>query len=435
VNINDPALVTLSTSPTLKQVSGFNGGVLAEYTPITNSGGVETASYYTFQWSTTANFTNIAGSKRFPANGTHNNIWLLNSLTNGNSYYFRAYGTSNGTLQGPFSPVVGPVTIGAPTTGDVVTGAISFAATQMGPLYTGFLDQGTGAFYGQYFAAPANTQTYTIQVPPGSDYLFLGIVDQNNDGVVDANDVTNTGNGSSQPIVVVSGPVSNNNLTLPSTNGIATVTTQSIQTITSSGTTQSYALNFNINGLIKQPVGVTLVSGPNLITPVDIAICGGSGSNCSQGFDISFNLNGTSPNVGDTYTFDIVYSDGTTDVLSASVTAVLSAYATGLSPQTGLSSSVTPTFTWTDPANASNYAYQFSLSNSPGGTIWQIPGGGITSKGFASTVTSIPWGTDPTGGGSVPTVGSLTLNSQYTWQIGAEDSYGNQAITEVQYQP
>ena len=436
VGLADPSPVVLSTSPTLNNVSGFNNAALVEYTPITNGSGVETATYYVVQWNTQQDFLGAGGQKTFAANGTHNNIWLLhNNLTNGNTYYFRAYGVSGGTAQGPYSPIVGPVMIGAPTVGDNVTGTVSFTATPTGPLYTGFLNQGTGAFYGQYFSSPSNAQPYSIDVPPGSDYLFLGIVDQNQDGIVDAGDVTNTGNGSSAPIVVVSGPISSNNLTLPSSNGIATVTTQAIQSITSSGTTQSYTLDFDINGLIKQPVSVTLVSGPNLIAPVDIAICGGSGSNCSQGYQFSVNLNSTSPNVGDTYTFDVTYSDGSTDVLSAAVTAVLNAYATGLSPQTGLSSSQTPTFSWTDPANPGSYAYQFLLSDPNSNTIWQIPGSSVGSKGFSSAITSITWGTDPTGGGSTPTVGSLTLNSLYTWQIGAEDSDGNEAITQVQYQP
>ena len=437
VTLNDPAPVTLATAPTLTQVSGMNQAALIQFVPIT-SGGVETANAYILQYSTTPNFSTFS-QKQFFANGTHNNYWLLHGLTNGSSLYFRAYGASNGTATGPFSPVFGPVTISAPTVGNTVTGTVSFtnsnAPNLPGPMYIGFLDQGTGAFYGQYFPGPQSVQPYSIQVPSGSDYLFLGIVDQNNDGVVNANDVTNTGNGSSQPIVVVSGTLSNNNLNLPSTNGIATVTTQAIQSIVSSTTTQSYALRFHINGLIKLPVAVRLVSGPNLITPVDIAICGGSGSNCAQGFQVSFNLNVTSPNAGDAYTFDVTYSDGTSDVLTASVTAVLSGYATGLSPQTGLGSSVTPTFTWTDPFNPGSYAYQFQLTDSNNHILWQIPGSAVASNGFSSAITSIQWGTDPTGGGSTPSVGSLTLNSLYDWQIAAQDSYGNQSVTQVQYQP
>lgn len=434
VTLNDPATVTLTTAPILKSVSGFNNGALVAYTPLTNSSGVETATYYTLQWSSTPTFTTIAGSKHFPATGTHINLWFLNTLTNGNVYYFRAYGTSPGTVAGPFSSVSNPVLIGAPTVGNVVTGSVSFAAPATGPLYVGFYDQGTSNFYGQYFAAPVSAQPFTIQVPTGSDYLFIGEVDQNADGAIDTNDITNTGNGSTLPITAISGPATLS-LPLPSANGIASVTTQTYQTIASGNTSLSYNLSFRVNGLIKQPVTVTLASGPNLITPVDIAICGGAASNCGQGFQITFNLNSTSPNVGDTYTFDVTYSDGTFGTLNASVNAVLSAFPTNLAPQTGGGTSTTPTFTWTDPLNASNYSYLFYINDANGNTIWQIPGSNSASTGFSSATTSILWGTDPTGGGDTPSVGSLTLDATYQWQITVQDSNGNAAATQVQYQP
>jgi hypothetical protein len=436
VTLSDPATVILTTAPTLKSVSGINNGAIAEYAPITNSSGVEMATYYTFQWSTSPTFATIAGSKRFPANGTHINVWFLNGLTNGSVYYFRTYGTSPGTVAGPYSQTIGPVTIASPTIGNTVTGSVSFAAPATGPMYVGFYNQGTGDFYGQYFAAPVSAQPYTIQVPTGSDYLFVALVDQNNDGAVNANDITNISNGSSQPITIISGNLTNENLTLPSDNGIATVTTQDYQTIVSGTASQSYNLSFQVSGLIKQPTAVTLVSGPNLITPVDVAICGGTGSNCGQGFQITFNLNGTSPGVGDTYTFDVTYSDGTTGTLTAGVTAVLSAFPTSLAPQTGTSVSTTPTFTWTDPVNASSYSYQFYINDSNGNPVWQLPGSNATNtSGFSSAITSITWGTDPTGGGSNPLVGSLTLGTTYQWQITVLDSNGNAAVTQVQYQP
>ena len=431
----DPAPVTLTTAPTLITVAGFNSGAMAQYKPITNSGGLEMATYYTFQWSTSSTFATIAGSKRFFANGTHSNVWFLHGLTNGSLYYFRVYGTSAGTLQGPYSAVVGPVLITAPTVGNTVTGSVSFAGLPGGPLYVGFYDQGTAAFYGQYFSSPISPQTFTIQVPSGSDYLFVGVVDQNNDGAINANDITNTGNGTSQPITVISGNTSNENLTLPSADGIASVTTQNFESISPGGNSQNYNINFQVNGLIKQPVAASLVSGPNLITPVDIAICGGPGSSCNQGFQISFNLYGTSPAVGDNYVFNVAYSDGTTGALIASVTGVLNSFASNLAPQTGTSSSVTSTFSWTDPLNASSFTYQFYMNDSNSKAIWQIPTTNSTSNGFGSSITSIPWGTDPTGGASAPTVASLTPGAIYTWQITVQDNNGNTTVSQVQYQP
>jgi hypothetical protein len=434
VALSDPAPVTLTTAPTITAATGFSLGAMIQYKPII-SNGVETATYYTLQWSYYPDFSVIAGNKRFFANGTHSNIWFLHGLTNGNSVYFRAYGTSGGTAVGPYSATVGPVFVSAPTLGNIVSGNVSFAATPTGPLYVGFYDQSSAAFYGQYFPSPASAQAYTIMVPTGSNYLFLAVLDQNNDGAINTNDITNTGNGTQQPTIAISGNTANENLTLPSANGIASVTTQNSQQLSTTAITQNYSVIFQVNGLIKQPVAASLVSGPNLITPVDIAICGGPGSSCTQGFQIYFNLYGTSPLPGDSYVFNITYSDGTQGTLNASVTAVLNAFPTNLSPQTGFGVSTTPNFTWSDPASASNYTYQFFMNDPNGNTIWQVPASNSTSNGFSSATTSLAWGVDPTGSGSVPKVTNLTLGTTYLWQITVLDSNGNAAGTQVQYQP
>ncbi len=446
VSLSDPGTVTLSSAPTLQGVGGFNNGVIAQYKAITSSG-VEQPTSYTMQWSTTSSFTAIAGSQTFHANGTHSNVWLLNdstnasqctscsTLSNGNVYYFRVYGTSAGTATGPYSNVFGPVTIGAPTGGNTVVGSVSFTGTATGPLYTGFYDQNTGYFYGEYFANPVSAQAYSVQVPTGSNYLFVGIVDQNNNGVIDTGDVQDTGDGNSQSLTVISGPTSNENLTLSGAAATATLTTQDFLSTSSGGSSQSYSLNYKVDGLVKQPVAVSLVSGPNVISPVDIGLCGAVGSSCGNGFQINFNIGATVPNVGDTYTFNITYSDTSTGTLTPSVSAVLGAFATSLAPQTGTSTSTTPTFTWNDPANASNYIYSFSLCCSSNSNIWNIPGDNSNSNGFASSITSITWGADPTGGGSTPSISSLVLGTNYSWQIQVQDSNGNSAVTQVPYQP
>jgi large repetitive protein len=435
VTLSDPATVILTTAPTLTSVSPFNTGVFVQYRPITNGVGLEMATYYMLEWSTSPTFATLDGTKRFFPNGTHSNVWLLRGLTNGSVYYFRAYGTSGGTSSGPFSQIVGPILITAPTVGNVVTGSVSFAATPTGPLYVGYYDQGSGAFYGQYVVSPVSAQPFTIQVPTGSDYVLLGVLDQNNDGAIGENDITNTGNGSSTPVTAILGATANQSLTLPSADGIASVTTQNLESVVGSVATQNYNINFTVNGLVKRPVAVSLVSGQNLITPVDIAICGGSGSTCGQGFQISFNLYGTSPAVGDTYVFNVTYSDGTLGTLNAAVTAVLNGFAANLAPSTGTGVSTTPAFSWTDPLSAAAYTYQFYLTDSNAKVIWQIPQTNAASNGFSSAITTIPWNVDPSGGGSLPSVPSLTLGTTYSWQILVQDGNGNSTATQVQYQP
>jgi hypothetical protein len=441
VTLVDPATVTLTAAPTLQGVAGLNTGALAQYSPLKNSNGVEPATSYTLQWSTTSTFTAVAGSQTFAATGTGGtNVWLLNGLTNGSVYYFRTYGTSSGG-NSPYSSIIGPITIGAPTGGNTVSGAVSFSGTATGPLYTGFYNTTTGAFYGEYIANPVSPQAYTVQVPTGSTYFFVGFLDQNKNGVIDAGDVSNTQGNMTN--TVITGNTTGVNLTLPSVNSTVTVTTQNYQSTSSSGSSQSYDLSFQVAGAIKLPVAVTLATstnadGANIITPMDIGVCSGGNNGCGQGFQVNVSLNSVSPSVGDTYTFNVTYSDGTTGTLTATVTGVLSAFATNLLPNCTTactSTSTTPTFTWTDPANASNYTYQFYLSSNNGGTIWQIPGNNSNTNGFSNSITSITWGTDPTGGGSTPTIPNLVLGTSYQWQIQLQDSNGNQATTQVNYQP
>jgi len=124
---------------------------------------------------------------------------------------------------------------------------------------------------------------------------------------------------------------------------------------------------------------------------VDVAICGGTGSNCGQGFQITFNLNSTSPGRGrylhvqcHLQRWDDWHSD-------AAVTAVLSAFPFNLAPQTGAGAGTTPTFTWTDPANAritATVLYERFERES----YLQLPGSNATnSSGFSSAITSITW--------------------------------------------
>jgi len=445
ITLSNPTTVTLTAGPTLQGAAGFNTGAFVAFKPIENSSSVEMATSYTLQWSTTSTFTAVAGSKSFPAIGTNSNVWFLNGLTNGTVYYFRAYGTSAGTAVSAYSSTIGPVTIGANATGSTVSGAVTFTGTATGPMYAGLYDQATGVFYGEYIASPVSAQAYTVTVPTSSTAVYqpVAVLDQNNDGEIDAGDLQNTNGNGNSSLIAVTGNTTGVNITLPSAGSTATVTTSNYKSTSSSGSSQSYSLYLQVNPLVKLPVAVTLTSstnadGANGNTPTDVGICI---SNCGGGFQFDLNLGNTSPTVGDTYTFNVTYSDSPTDTgtLTATVSGVVTAFATNLLPNCNsscTSASTTPTFTWTYPAGASSYTYSFSLCCSGNNNIWQIPGSNSNSNGFPSTISpSITWGIDPTGGGSTPSVSSLTLGTNYSWQLTTEDSNGNQATTQVNYQP
>lgn len=435
VTLADPGAITLSTAPQLQGVSGFNQGILAEFSAIEDSNnGPELASSYKLEWSTTEAFTTVTGSKTFPATGANGSgIWFVNGLTNGAVYYFRAQGLAGSSVS-PWSSVVGPVTIDAPAGGNTVTGTVTFTGDATGPMYTGFYDQKTGDVFltqlGSEASPPTSPAAYSVNVPSGSNYVHFAIIDQNNNGVVDPGDIQNVNHNHSQG-VAISGPLSGDDLTVASGNAIVSLTSSHYQQVSQYGNNDGYSLNFSVNGEIKQPAAVTLASGPNTLTPADIGQC----SNCGGGggFDFYLSMNTDVPKAGDTYGLQVTYTDGTMQTFNAVVGTVLSVFPTDLSP-TGTGGGTTPTFKWTDPANAASYVYSFYLWDANGNELWQIPNHD-SGGGFPSTITSITWGTDPTGENNPPSVSTLTDGQNYNWQIQVQDANGNNAQMQVSYEP
>jgi hypothetical protein len=437
LTLTDPAAVILSSPPVWKASKGFgafSGGVFVSFQTIKNNNGIEMPASSTVQWSTSSTFTTVVGSMSFPATGG-NIPWIVNGLTNGTTYFFRAEGVAGSSTSSWSIPSNG-ITIGAPTGGNTVSGTVSFNKTATGPLYVGFYDQNSDNAYitvvGSKATPPTSPASYSVQVPNGSNYFFFGIIDQNNSGLISGPGQISNTNGNNAAPIVINGPLTNENLTLSTASSVATVTTQNSEQINSGGTTTFYGIGFNVNGLLKLPVAVELATGPTpgAVIPADIANGGFTGN--SDNFSFFTGLNGVTPKVGDSYTLNVTYSDGTSEVLTVTVGAVLNAFATNLAPQ-GSGASVTPSFSWTDPANASSYFNQFQLWDSNGNQIWQIPGNNSNSNGFSSSITTINWNVDPTGSGSLPSVSSLNGNSSYNWQITTKDANGNSAQVQVTF--
>ena len=430
--------MTISSAPTWSgnQGSGaFSGGAFVSFQSIQNNNGIEMPASYTVGWSTSQSCSSFAGTKSFPATG-QNNPWIVTGLTTGQTYYFCAKGVA-GSSTGPWSSPSSGVLIESPSaTGNyLVSGSVTFTTPATGPLYVGFYDQNSGNVYVDAIASPKSPQAYSVYVPAGSNYYFFGVIDQANSGLLSAPGQISNTNSNNAASVAISGTTPNENLTLPTVNSTASVQTQAQEQINSgSPSSTNYSIGFKVNSSFKLPVAVELASGPTgAVMPADIANGTFNGSHGGQ-FSYWTNLNGATPKVGDSYTLNVTYSDGTLDVMTVKVSAVLDdAFATNLLPQ-GNGVSVQPNFSWTDPNNASNYTYQFWLCCGPNGTIWQIPGNNSNSNGFSSAYTSIKWGTDPTGSGNLPNVSSLNGSTYYSWQIQATDINGNSAQVGVNFQ-
>ena len=451
----DPTLTAPTATPTINSISPMDSGVVINYQPITNSNKVESVSFYTIEWSTDSTFTSPAPSSVvMPATGTGTDVWILNSnlrgvsFTNTTTYYFRVRGEVAGgagpwTVWGGGTPT--GVTVNPPPSGvgiSSVTGAVTIPSdiTPTGPLYVGFYDMNTNNVYATMIplVSLSNTtpNTYTVNVPNGSNYVFFGILDQNNDGLVDADDVTNV-NSNAAPVVIPGGG-GGENLTLPDVNSTATVTTQYYSDTSWNGTaavtSTGYNLNFNVKAGNKLPVAVQLVSesNANVISPVDLGnYCQGCGH---PQFSYYASISSNVPNVGDTYTFMVTYSDSPTPVsVVATVTGVVP---TAYAPSNMNASGNEPIYTWYDNNPPSNYLYSFYVSDSNGNTIWQIPSNNSNLSGFPSSITEINTPTDPTGDTSnLPNPAVLTVGNVYNWSITAIDPNGNQAQTQVYYIP
>lgn len=452
VTLVDPTQSIPTTSPSIKAISPTNNGVVISFGggSVTDSTtGKELFTSYTVQWSTSqSSGFSTSDQATFKAIGIHQNVWIVDAadtsfkgaLTNGTAYYFRVAG-SNSAGMGPWRTSSTAVTIGAPSTGNTVSGAVTIpnnvTVAAGAILYVGYYDQSTNTAYAAAITSPVQgANNFTVMVPTGSNYIFFGILDQNHDGLIDAGDVTNV-NSNNTPSASITGNMTGQNLTLSGSNSAAVARSYYFSNTTGSPSSY-YGVVLQVSAAVKLPVSVTLVSGPNVQSPLDMSnYC----QNCgNSAFLYATSISGVVPSAGQTYTFDVKYSDGTEDTaVTAQIAAVLgpNGLTTNLAPTGTSSTSVTPTFTWTYPSSASSYVYQFYLSDSSGNGIWQIPGFNSVANGFSSTQIpgTLTWGVDPTDSTNKPTVTQLTTGQTYYWQITTVDSNGDTATTQVNYQP
>jgi len=397
------------TAPTLT-VSPGPASALVRYKPATASNGQELATSYTISWGTTSAAT--GGTATFTANGTNQTVYAVTGLTDGQQLYFKMTAT-NGTGTSAASSVVGPVTIGAPTGQNTVSGTVTFTGTATGPMIVGVYDNSTGNIYYTTIAAPVSGLSYSVAGIPNGTYNNFAWIDMNQDNKIDAGDISNTGNNGA-PSITVSGNTTGN-ITLSSAAATVKVNTDH----QFDGTNNNYALMLSTDDGTKHLVGATLISGPNLPVPWDM----GPQSNNS----LYLSLGPTSPTVGDTYTFQATYSDGSTGTLTASVGEVLgqSSMAQTLVAQTTAPGSTTvPNFTWAAPASApASYTYNLNLYGNTVSANWNYP----NNKGMPSSQTSVLYNFDGNASPATLTTGT------YTWQIQVRDANGNSATRQTTY--
>jgi hypothetical protein len=145
-------------------------------------------------------------------------------------------------------------------------------------------------------------------------------------------------------------------------------------------------------------------------------------------------LVGAVPAVGDTYHFQVTFSDGSSvPDMTASVTAVLTSFAQNLVMQTTSPGSPNiPLLTWSAPASLPTflpYTYSVGLYNTNGSinVNWYYSGG-KNSNGIPSTTTNVLFNKD--GNASVT---SLPGATNYKWWVTVQDANGNTAQYTTTY--
>lgn len=419
LTLADPTPVSLTgaAGPTINGVIPMDGGAFVSYNPMQNAQFVETADSYLLQWSTSNTFATITGSATIPASSDNNPIYFMGGLANGTAYYFRMYGKAGATTSNA-SATSSPVTPAPATGGFTVSGTVTFTGTATGPLYVGLFDEAAGRPYVVRIANPVSPQAFSVAGIPAGSYFFFGILDQNNSGLIDVGDMSNT-EGNTSYMLTVSGNMTGQNLTIPSANVTASVSTSHQKYTNSGGTNESYALNFNVDQNIKRPVNVAVQMGSALL---DV------GKPDGTGYYYWVNTATLRPNVGDSYTLHLGYSDGTSEDVTVTVSAVLDAFPTNLAPVTGAAAGTTPTFSWSAPSPAPSFPYTYSLwmQQLNGGQIWQYPSNGD----MPSTQLSVSYNAD-----GMATQPTLTTGVTYAWSISLMDVQGNSAQQTVEYKP
>ena len=417
VTLVDPGTIT-PAAPSKFKVNPANTVGLILYNPAVTAlpSGVtaETDTAYKVYWGTDTAASN-GGSQTFAAQGQNKSAFVLTGLPNG-PVYFKIAGVV-GTTVSTASSVVGPVTIGAPSGGNTVSGTVSFPGTATGPLLVGFSSGSKSVVY-EYIANPVSPQAYSVSGVPSGEQMNVVWLDQNNDHNLDSGDLTNL-NGITS-VVNVTGNLTNVNETL--SNAPETITLATTHG-SGSGMSDYYSFYIYAGDGTKRAVATTLFSGSNVNVPVDLGPLGGNNAYLPM-------INNTiAPAVGDAYQFLVTYSDGTSQTITATVTGVLSSFATNLLVNTASPYSTTvPQFTWGAPTSPpANFVYFLNLYGN--NASWYYPYN--SSLGMPPSTTSVVYDVDHNA--SAP---SLTTGTTYSWQIIVEDTAtGNQAVYQTTYTP
>lgn len=339
LNPQNPADVVPVAVPYL-EAAPFNGGVLLMWeTPVDNNYFIFTqADSFRVEWSTNG-FATVAGSKEVPAgSGRDDDGFFVTPLINNTTYSFRVKSVVGAQTA---TSVVATATPAAPVGGHAISGTISIPAGVSVPANTPFTviveavaDE--NIFFLKTLPSFVNGTTYSISGIPDGSYWIQGLADVNKDNRPSAGDYW-TG----YLTVTVSGAnVAGKTLAVSNQKSFKYLEVNHIF----KETFDSYMVCGGVESGAKRPVNVRM-AGPHFpLGGVDLAwLFNESEANYCE--ERNFR-----PLLTDQYSFNIGYSDGTSESLIKTPGAVYdSPVANNMIPN-GTITAMPANITWTPSA-------------------------------------------------------------------------------------
>jgi uncharacterized protein (DUF2141 family) len=400
-----------------------SGGSLVFWDTPKNTDNIEIAESYDVQYSTDPKFETGVTTIANVASQDDGHL-LVTGLPNGSVYYFRV--RAKLVTYSDYAAAPASVTIGDPAGGHTVSGTVNFStAGATGNLVVVLYNNEQGAnYWAKLTQAGETTQNYTISGVPNGSYNVFAFLDRNANNVKDGGDITLV----NEPLVqVADSNIEVSPVTLSVTNAQAEVTVDQSRVIDQWGDVGffDYGLNFSVNDQLKTVANVALVAPDSQTKDLGARVGGDSDLHIwTQLFD--------RPVAGEIYTFNVSYTDGTSDDFLVEVPDPIDSFPTLTSIDMIPLNGGQPMFTWSIPQGSQITRVNVEIEDSNFNRIWR-------KEDIYPSLGSIQYNND--GLASLPLLEELPPpppgepQEYFTLYLAFSDSNGNRGVLTADFNP